>query len=66
MLEFAAARGAYDADSVADAKIALLAETNMVDYAADVWRAAKGTEPPAEVTARRGAVVAELQTLQVG
>ena len=65
LLEFASARGLYDDASIQDAKVALLAQTNMVDYAADVWRAARGTEPPAEFAAKREEVVAKLKSLQV-
>lgn len=65
LLEFASARGLFDEASIQRTKVDLLAQTNMVDYAADVWRAAKGTEPPAEFAAKREEVVAKLQSLQV-
>lgn len=66
LVEFLSARGLYDAASLTDAKIELLAGTNMVDYAADVWRAAHGGgEPPRELVARRDDVVARLGALQV-
>ena len=66
LVEFLSARGAYEPASLTDAKIELLAGTNMVDYAADVWRAAHGGgDPPRELVARRDDVVARLQVLQV-
>lgn len=65
LLEFLQDKGVYNEDDIMRAKIALLQNTNMVDFAMDIHKELYQTEDvPAEMMNRRQEVVQRLRTLQ--
>ena len=65
LLEFLSQRPLFDGADIQGAKIDLLAKTNMVDYAMDIYKELYNKEAPQEMRERRSEVVAKLKTLQV-
>ena len=63
LLEFAGAKGTYDAKDVLKAKLDVLNKTNMCDFAADVHKEVNGGEPTAEMKAKRAAAIEAHGTL---
>jgi translation initiation factor 3 subunit E len=58
-------KGIYKEEDIMRAKLALLSNTHMVDFAADIHKSLTGRdEVPADMRERRGAVVARLRKLQ--
>lgn len=55
--------GVYDRDDVMRAKLDLLSNTGMVDYAIDTHEELYGTEPPEELVERRDKVIMALHAL---
>ncbi|KAJ0980885.1 hypothetical protein J5N97_009140 [Dioscorea zingiberensis] len=65
MLEFLQDRQLYDDDEILKAKIELLSQTNMVDYAMDIHKTLYHTEDvPQDMVDRRVEVVARLKSLE--
>ena len=65
LLEFLQMRKVYPEGEILEAKIELLSKTNMIDFAADIYKSLHGAkEAPAEMTKRREEVIANLQELQ--
>ena len=65
LLEFLQMRKVYPEGEILEAKIELLSKTNMIDFAADIYKSLHGAkEAPAEMTRRREQVIANLQELQ--
>jgi translation initiation factor 3 subunit E len=65
ILEFHQEKGIYDANDIMQAKLALLKDTNMVDFAMDIHKALTGSEDvPQEMKEHRSKVVARLRQLQ--
>ncbi|CAL9774514.1 eukaryotic translation initiation factor 3 subunit E-like [Musa acuminata AAA Group] len=65
LLEFLQERELYADDEILKAKIQLLSQTNMVDYAMDIHKALYHTEDvPQEMVGRRVEVVARLKSLE--
>jgi translation initiation factor 3 subunit E len=65
LLEFLQDKGVYAEDDILKAKIALLQNTNMVDFATDIYKELYQTQDvPAAMTERRGEVVQRLRVLQ--
>eukprot|EP00996_Jenningsia_fusiforme_P000167 NODE_1125_length_1688_cov_29.239780_g996_i0.p1 GENE.NODE_1125_length_1688_cov_29.239780_g996_i0~~NODE_1125_length_1688_cov_29.239780_g996_i0.p1 ORF type:complete len:448 (+),score=140.13 NODE_1125_length_1688_cov_29.239780_g996_i0:143-1486(+) len=65
MLDFLIARQLYPQQQLDDAKMSLLAKTNMVDYYAEIYKSAKQTdEIPADTKDKRQVVVDNLRKLQ--
>ncbi|KAG1672627.1 hypothetical protein FOA52_002108 [Chlamydomonas sp. UWO 241] len=65
ILEFHQEKGIYEARDIMEAKLALLKNTNMVDFAMDIYKVLNDTEevPPA-MAQHRSEVVARLRKLQ--
>jgi translation initiation factor 3 subunit E len=63
LLEFAGAKGTYDAKDVLKAKLDVLNKTNMCDFAADVHKEVNGGEPTVEMKAKRAAAIEAHGTL---
>lgn len=65
LLEFLQERQLYDDDHILKAKIDLLNNTNMVDYAMDIHKSLYHTEDvPNDMVDRRAEVVARLKSLE--
>jgi len=65
LLEFLQSRRVYPEHEILEAKIALLSKTNMIDFAADIYKSLhSATEAPSEMSVRREQVIANLQKLQ--
>jgi translation initiation factor 3 subunit E len=67
LLEFLSEREIYDDRSLLEGKLKLLRETNMVDFALDVYHMLRGEdddEGAKELIAKRGTVVSSLKELQ--
>lgn len=65
LLEFLQERQLYNDDQILKAKIELLSDTNMVDYAMDIHKSLYHTEEvPQEMVDRRVEVVARLRSLE--
>lgn len=65
LLEFLQDKGLYAEDDILKAKIALLQNTNMVDFAMDIYKELYQTdEVPATMHERRNEVVQRLRNLQ--
>ncbi|XP_078447045.1 eukaryotic translation initiation factor 3E [Wolffia australiana] len=65
LLEFLQERQQYPDDEILKAKIELLSETNMVDYAGDIHKSLYHTEEvPKEMLERRAEVVMRLRSLE--
>jgi len=65
LLEFLQERQLYDDDHILKAKIDLLNNTNMVDYAMDIHKSLYHTEDvPHDMVERRAEVVARLKSLE--
>lgn len=65
ILEFHQEKGIYDAADIMKAKLALLKNTNMVDFAMDIYKALNDTEEvPQTMKEHRSQVVARLRQLQ--
>ena len=65
LLEFLQMRKVYPEGEILEAKIELLSKTNMIDFAADIYKSLHGAkEAPAEMTKRREEVISNLQELQ--
>ncbi|XP_068662320.1 eukaryotic translation initiation factor 3 subunit E-like [Aristolochia californica] len=65
LLEFLQERQLYPGDEILKAKIELLSETNMVDYAMDIHKSLYHTEElPQDMVDRRVEVVARLKSLE--
>nr|CAD1821958.1 unnamed protein product [Ananas comosus var. bracteatus] len=65
LLEFLQERQLYDDDEILKAKIELLSQTNMVDYAMDIHKSLYHTDDvPQEMIERRVEVVARLKLLE--
>jgi len=64
LLDFLQHKEVWPAGQLADAKLALLAKTNMIDYYAEIYKGAKGQEIPQEMKDKRQAVVDNLRKLQ--
>jgi translation initiation factor 3 subunit E len=65
LLEFLQDRGVYNEDDILKAKIELLQNTNMVDFAMDIYKELYQTDDvPATMHERRAEVVNRLRTLQ--
>ncbi|OAY74455.1 Eukaryotic translation initiation factor 3 subunit E [Ananas comosus] len=65
LLEFLQERQLYDDDEILKAKIELLSQTNMVDYAMDIHKSLYHTDDvPQEMIERRVEVVARLKSLE--
>ncbi|KAK4523640.1 hypothetical protein GAYE_PCTG71G1536 [Galdieria yellowstonensis] len=65
LLEFLHAQGIYDEQDILKEKYQLLQKTNMIDFAADVYRQLTGNDPPPELMERRDKVVFALKTLSL-
>lgn len=66
LLEFLSHKGTYPEDDIQKSKLALLQQTNMVDYSMDIYKALYNKEDvPEEMKARRHQVVQNLKNLQV-
>lgn len=57
--------GVYKKEDIMQAKLELLSNTNMVDYAIDIHQELHGSDPPEELVVRRDQVLMVLQALQV-
>ncbi|KAL6987149.1 Eukaryotic translation initiation factor 3 subunit E [Sarracenia purpurea var. burkii] len=67
LLEFLQERQLYPDEDILKAKIELLNNTNMVDYAMDIHKSLYHTEDvPQEMVERRAEVVARLKSLEEG
>lgn len=65
LLEFLQDRGVYNEDDILKAKIELLQNTNMVDFAMDIYKELyQSNDVPAFMHDRRSQVVQRLRTLQ--
>ena len=65
LLEFLQAKKVYPEAEILEAKIALLQKTNMLDFAADIYKSLhNGKDVPAEMAKRREEVIANLTELQ--
>jgi len=65
LLEFLQMRKVYPESEILEAKIELLSKTNMIDFAADIYKSLHNSkEPPAEMLKRREEVIGNLQELQ--
>ena len=65
LLEFLSHKGTYPEDDIQKSKLALLQQTNMVDYSMDIYKALYNKEDvPEEMKARRHQVVQNLKNLQ--
>ncbi|CAG9463873.1 unnamed protein product [Pedinophyceae sp. YPF-701] len=65
ILEFHELKGTYAAEEVAKGKIELLQKTNLIDFAADLYKQLHHTdEVPQELTKRRPEVIANLRRLE--
>ena len=65
LLEFLQLQKVYPEKEILEAKIELLQKTNMIDFAADIWKSLHGkSDAPPEMTKRREEVIANLQQLQ--
>ena len=65
LLEFLQMRKVYPESEILEAKIELLSKTNMIDFAADIYKSLHNAkEAPAEMTQRREEVIANLTDLQ--
>eukprot|EP00163_Fabomonas_tropica_P021056 TRINITY_DN3700_c0_g1_i1.p1 TRINITY_DN3700_c0_g1~~TRINITY_DN3700_c0_g1_i1.p1 ORF type:complete len:507 (-),score=174.92 TRINITY_DN3700_c0_g1_i1:466-1947(-) len=65
LLEFLQIKGIYEPGQVMEGKIQLLAETNMVDFAMDIYKKLHNTDDaPANLADRREQVVVKLKELQ--
>lgn len=65
LLEFLQDRGVYNEDDILKAKFELLQNTNMVDFAMDIYKELYQTDDvPATMHERRAEVVNRLRTLQ--
>jgi hypothetical protein len=65
LLEFLQDKGVYNEEDIMRAKIALLQNTNMVDFAMDIYKELHQTDDaPAAMTERRTEVVNRLRSLQ--
>lgn len=65
LLEFLQTRGIYPEEDIMKSKIELLKDTNMVDFAMDIYRQIHSTEDvPEEMTERRKVVIGNLRELQ--
>lgn len=65
LLEFLQDRGVYSEEDILKSKIELLQNTNMVDFAMDIYKELYQTEDvPANMHERRAEVVTRLRTLQ--
>lgn len=56
--------GVYNQEEVMKAKLELISNTNMVDYAIEIHSEVYGTEPPEELTKRREMVLIAMQHLE--
>eukprot|EP00871_Galdieria_phlegrea_P000894 jgi/Galph1/1805/GphlegSOOS_G471.1 len=65
LLEFLHAQGIYNEQDILKEKYELLQRTNMIDFAADVYRQLTGTDAPQELMERRDKVVFALKTLSL-
>ena len=66
LLEFLQNQNVYPEGEILEAKIQLLQKTNMLDFAADIYKSLHGTnEVPAEMQTRRAQVIENLTNLQV-
>ena len=66
LLEFLQVQGIYPEEDLLSAKIALLSQTNMVDFAMDIYRHLHNSqEVPEDMKKRRSEVVAQLKQLKV-
>ena len=64
LLEFLQSRRVYPEHEILEAKIALLSKTNMIDFAADIYKSLhSATEAPSEMTVRREQVIANVDEL---
>jgi translation initiation factor 3 subunit E len=65
LLEFLQAKKVYPEAEILEAKIALLQKTNMLDFAADIYKSLHNAKDvPPEMTKRREEVIANLTELQ--
>jgi translation initiation factor 3 subunit E len=65
LLEFLQEKGIYNETDIMQAKLALLKNTNMVDFAMDIYKALNDTEEvPQQMKEHRSEVVARLRQLQ--
>jgi translation initiation factor 3 subunit E len=65
LLEFLQDRGVYNEEDILKAKIELLQNTNMVDFAMDIYKELYQTDDvPSNMHERRAEVVQRLRTLQ--
>eukprot|EP00775_Hariotina_reticulata_P011661 gene11661-11804_t len=64
LLEFLQDKGLYNEEDIMRAKIALLQNTNMVDFAMDIHKELYGADVPEVMKKRREEVVSRLRTLQ--
>ena len=66
LLEFLQAKRVYPENEVLEAKIALLNKTNMLDFAADIYKSLHNkSDVPAAMQQRREEVIANLTELSV-
>ena len=66
LLEFLQMQKVYPEAEILEAKIQLLQKTNMIDFAADIYKTLHNAkEAPAEMMKRREEVIGNLQQLQV-
>jgi len=64
LLEFLQDKGLYNEEDIMRAKIGLLQNTNMVDFAMDIHKELYGADVPEVMKKRREEVVSRLRTLQ--
>jgi hypothetical protein len=65
MLEFLQTKGLYSENEILQAKLELLAKTNMVDLAIEIWQTLHASQtPPEEMKVRREEVINHLFSVQ--